>query len=334
MFIDSRDLRLLAAQGLSIYDIAQELGQPVIRVRRAVMAHGLTIPLGVAIKKQTPRAALVARILPLAEEGKTLKEIAAALDLNYSYIAMIVRAAGISVQRQGRPNRVPQERIAKIVAMYRQGLTLETIGQSFGITRERVRQHLKAQGITSQDGGQHVAAQSRADAIAARREARALAKWGLSSAEAKALRRSGATRAYEQQRRNAHSRAIQWNLTLAQWWSLWQTSGKWEQRGRGKGKYVMSRINDSGAYEIGNVHIQLGQANSQEAVSKWRGKHKDNRGVFLLCPGYAKPWMAKVGRKSLGYFPTEEDAVAARIAYVQQHGYSFHADGRVCLRAA
>jgi transposase len=37
---------------------------------------------------------------------------------------------------------------------YKRGWTLERIGQKYGITRERVRQIVKKQGLTWKDGGQ------------------------------------------------------------------------------------------------------------------------------------------------------------------------------------
>lgn len=66
---------------------------------------------------------------------------------------------------------------------------------------------------------------------------------------------------YVQQRSKALDRGIPFNLTYEEWWDIWQKSGKWEQRGRKLGQYVMSRYNDKGAYEIGNVFIQLHSKN-------------------------------------------------------------------------
>jgi hypothetical protein len=49
--------------------------------------------------------------------------------------------------------------------------------------------------------------------------------------------------------------AIEMRLTFEQWAHIWQQSGKWEQRGRRRGQYVMARHNDRGHYELGNVSI-------------------------------------------------------------------------------
>jgi hypothetical protein len=64
----------------------------------------------------------------------------------------------------------------------------------------------------------------------------------------------------------AKHRGIEFKLTYEEWWDIWQQSGKWEERGAVTGKYVMSRYNDIGAYEMGNVFIQSFEANRSEAM--------------------------------------------------------------------
>lgn len=64
----------------------------------------------------------------------------------------------------------------------------------------------------------------------------------------------------------AKQRGIMFNLTYEEWWDIWQQSGKWELRGPNKGQYVMSRYNDVGPYEIGNVFIQPSEENRREAM--------------------------------------------------------------------
>ena len=62
----------------------------------------------------------------------------------------------------------------------------------------------------------------------------------------------------------AKHRGIIFNLTYEEWWDIWQKSGKWNQRGAGMNQYVMSRFNDAGAYQIGNVFIQLASENKKD----------------------------------------------------------------------
>ena len=84
-------------------------------------------------------------IRTLAEQGKTIKE--AALEIGYSYNAVngIGKKNGIEFRRQENSNkgsRNPRdaERVAAICDRFNDGETLQSIGDIYGITRERVRQ--------------------------------------------------------------------------------------------------------------------------------------------------------------------------------------------------
>ena len=68
-------------------------------------------------------------------------------------------------------------------------------------------------------------------------------------------------KAYSQQKSNAKARGVEFNISFEDWKSVWLESGKWADRGRGKGKYCMCRVGDSGAYEVGNVFIGLNEQN-------------------------------------------------------------------------
>jgi hypothetical protein len=225
----------------------------------------------------------------------------------------------------GRQPSPQPERDQKMVAMYRQGLTLEKIGQSFGVTRERVRQILASHGVQRIHGGAAKRAEANQAVRKLRLDVNSLKRWGVTHEEMRLASASGLLRAYAEQHKNAKSRGITWNLTFGQWHDVWLISGKLDQRGRGKGKYVMSRTKDAGGYEIGNVHIQLVEENSREAVAKWRGQHKQHRGVYCLYPGTGKPYVVKHGGMSgkyLGRYETAELAAEARAEYMRKNGLS------------
>lgn len=63
----------------------------------------------------------------------------------------------------------------------------------------------------------------------------------------------------------AKSRGIPFNITYEEWFKIWQDSGHWHERGCKAGQYVMSRKNDTGAYEVDNVFIQLHKQNLVDA---------------------------------------------------------------------
>ena len=69
---------------------------------------------------------------------------------------------------------------------------------------------------------------------------------------------------YNKQRHRAKQRGVDFKLSFEDWINIWLESGHWNQRGNGKGKYNMSRINDTGAYKIGNVFIQSHEHNARD----------------------------------------------------------------------
>lgn len=208
------------------------------------------------------------------------------------------------------------ERNASIETMFRQGLTYQVIGEQFGLTRERVRQILAKRGVSASEGGVAFRCSVKSERARLKREAYYAAKYGLSFDDVKKYRVSGLTRAFGRQKESAAQRGIAFNLTFAQWLSVWQASGKLEQRGRGKRAYCMSRISDKGGYEVGNVHIQTNEQNGREAVKHWVGKVKDSRGVFRLYPGTARPFVVRVGKLQVGRYETEKEAAQARAEYL------------------
>lgn len=224
------------------------------------------------------------------------------------------------MKRGPKPDPAKAERLSRMVAMHQQGMTLEKIGQQFGLTRARVGQLMKQAGQAGAGRKMRRALESAVEAQeSAAREAKSLAKWGCDSKTRRKYWADGTLRAYVSHRNNAKNRGVPFELTFVQWLAIWDASGKFELRGRGAGKYCMSWIRDDGAYAVGNVHIQLFTDNSREAVDQWRGKpKKTNPGVFHLYPGLERGFLAKVGSKRIGLFATEDEAVKARINYVEE----------------
>jgi hypothetical protein len=67
-------------------------------------------------------------------------------------------------------------------------------------------------------------------------------------------------------RKDANGNKIELKLTLNQWIKIWLDSGYYHLRGIGPGKYCMSRKNDIGHYENGNVFIQLSVMNLIQGI--------------------------------------------------------------------
>jgi hypothetical protein len=209
------------------------------------------------------------------------------------------------------------DRDANMRAMYEAGLTLQQIGDRYGITRERARQILRRIGVEPDAGG---SAKRRAVSRAASQHAidmKHMRRYGVNFETLKRLRAVGATRAWQEQRRNAMSRGIGWHLTLGQWWAIWDASGKWEQRGRGAGKYCLARYADRGNYVHGNVWVCEFIENCREARSHAKPPTGDN--VHFLYPGTVRPWVAKHGNQSIGMFATREQAVEAKKRFLAEN---------------
>lgn len=275
------------------------------------------------------------QIRALALDGVRCHAIADATGSHYQSIYAYCRRHSIVLtggKVQKKDWRV-DERAQRMATMYRQGLTLEKIGAEFNLTRERVRQVITKCG----------AARSRLDMLATFKEskaaqkqaqiaARIMAAWGVDRELHHELRANGTIRAFEQQKQSSSNRGITWALSFAQWYAIWQASGKLHLRGRGKGRYCMARIRDEGGYVLGNVHVQLASDNSADAVKKWAGKFKAHMGVFCLYPGREMAWLAKVGRCRLGFFPSIEAATAAREAFIASNGFERKANGQIKAR--
>lgn len=109
---------------------------------------------------------------------------------------------------------------------------------------------------------------------------------------------------YDKQERNARQRGIAWQFDFASWWAVWEASGKWDLRGRGDGRFVMSRNGDVGPYSPANVQILPARKNNSDGSLKNLGR---GRGWSRLGSKYR----VVVGNKHVGLFHTEEEATAA-----------------------
>jgi hypothetical protein len=226
------------------------------------------------------------------------------------------------VDKRGAKSGQPGARELRMRALYTNGHTLEQIGQIYGVTRERVRQLLtKHFNLRADGGGKSVVKKRRAEERRARKDAASLNRHGCTWAEYIAIRDHGKdegrkcrrpTIAFASQKKNAHHRGIGWELNLAQWWSIWQASGKWNERGRGQG-YVMCRKGDEGPYAVGNVFIATARENTSE------GNRRDTTLPMGVRPtkghaGFIAQRQIRGKKIYLGTFPTPELAHAAYLA--------------------
>lgn len=151
-------------------------------------------------------------------------------------------------------------------SLYKAGRTLQEIGDMYGLSRERVRQIIKRHGLTGESGGQFVTStpkliQKESDRRK-RRDEKCFSVYGCDAQTFETLNNglrrsdnSSAAMKFANQRNSARNRGIDWRLTFFEWMNIWIASGKWDQRGQGKGKYCMARKMDTGPYSVENVYI-------------------------------------------------------------------------------
>ena len=61
---------------------------------------------------------------------------------------------------------------------------------------------------------------------------------------------------YIEKKRNVeYNTTASWNLTFAQWWEVWKSSGQWENRGTDKNGYVLTRKNTNEDFHKDNLIV-------------------------------------------------------------------------------
>lgn len=207
------------------------------------------------------------RIRSLAEQGLTRAQISAAIGLTYQTVSRLASRADIFISRQGYAGAESADsaRVRQMAELYKSGRTLAQIGKRFNLSRERIRQILtKHLGFSANSGGNHTRAEQKRAKFEVKRNQKCLEKWGCNWVQYTELRAMlKPTRAFASQRQNAAKRGIDWDLNLWQWWSIWQQSNRWAERGRGRG-FQMCRVGDQGPYSIDNVYIASGAVNIQD----------------------------------------------------------------------
>ena len=167
-----------------------------------------------------------------------------------------------------------------IIAQFKKGYTQESIGYSLGISRQRVNEILKSEGITGSQGGREVSFKikwAKLSAVIAHMNKKALeqriwkhyrcsvSEYQRIMGDTPAAFNSKAGR-YRSQKHNAKIRGIPFVLSFPEWNRIWESSGKYKLRGTRKNRFVMARKGDMGPYALGNVKIILASENIKESI--------------------------------------------------------------------
>lgn len=219
------------------------------------------------------------------------------------------------------------ERMFFIVAAWKEGRTLEEIGNLFGISRERIRQVLVMANLLGLEtkgratGGRVRSKIVREQEIRAkvreREEARLRRHFGCSPEEFYKLNEGkspwgksrGRAYVYFHQRRSMLHWGNEWKLNFPEWCKVWDESGEWHRRGRGIGAVCLARIDSNKPFELGNVAIMR-----CEDVSSGAGKAGWARNAHPFKPGDTQMIRTLIHKQDEILRLREEDGLSLREA--------------------
>jgi hypothetical protein len=176
---------------------------------------------------------------------------------------------------------IPTDREVEIYEYWKEGRTLQEVGNKYGCTRERIRQILnRSFGLTGMDNIEKTKNSilaiylKKKDLAIENRYSREMFIYKVFGCHEEIVahinkgkfhqKEGGVANDYYWQRHHSSCRGIKWEISLPEWWQIWKESGKYPVRGKHLGEYVMSRYGDHGPYHKDNVHICLAVDNIKE----------------------------------------------------------------------
>lgn len=176
-------------------------------------------------------------------------------------------------------SRKNEERNTQIETLFRAGFTQVLIAKRYGVTTTYVSQVLRARGVSRFEGGKSVIKELLAQA---RKENKFFDRHGVAPHVIGTLEEAKqAAKKYRKQKRMAALRCIGWEFTFAEWWRVWEESGRWRKRGISSGShYVMARFGDVGPYSPENIHI-VTQSENMKEFWQHNPEHKPRLGKLL-----------------------------------------------------
>ena len=108
---------------------------------------------------------------------------------------------------------------------------------------------------------------------------------------------------------DAAGNPVEFRLSFDEWLNIWEASGKLSQRGHKKGCYVMSRYNDLGHYEVGNVFIQEHSDNVRQAQIGRKGYYRGGEKNPFYGKTHNEITIQRLREHNLGRKDTPETAM-------------------------
>ncbi len=240
------------------------------------------------VKKQKTKSDIVV----LFENGETISEISKATGKHEYAIRSHLKYHGFEVER--KVYSMSKQDIADAIDLYKQGNTLESIGEKFGVSRERIRQIMKTNNIT---GGLEIRLLLKSqdchlknELKDVKRENKIFLTYGISvdrynqicNEMGRPSNKESPFFKWSRHKANSKKRNIPFKISFADWWKVWEESGKWNSRGRGHG-YVMARYGDTDGYTIENVYICTSIENASDQYKSGKERKKPERNNEGKC---------------------------------------------------
>ena len=176
---------------------------------------------------------------------------------------------------------IPTSKEAEMYEYWKDGRTLQEVGDRYGYTREWIRQILNRNfGLTGSDNIKKINKSiletylKKKDILNTRRSAKEKRIYEIFGCHEEIVtyinkgkfrqKEGGIACDYFWQSHHSKRRRIKWEISLPEWWKIWKESGKYPIRGQHIGEYVMSRYGDIGPYSKDNVKICLATENIME----------------------------------------------------------------------
>lgn len=175
----------------------------------------------------------------------------------------------------------------RMADMYKAGMTLAAIGRVFDVNAQRVHYLIGKLGVGRADGGVSKTSAKRKSDSVKRIDDRRMRVYGCTHGTLESLlggdllvTQNKACKYYLEQKKHAGERGIEFLITFPEWWSVWQESGYWNERGRGR--YVMARNGDVGPYSVGNVFICTASQNSKDSFIKTPASERQKKRLITM----------------------------------------------------
>ncbi len=117
---------------------------------------------------------------------------------------------------------------------------------------------------------------------------------------------------YTQHKSNAKMRGVDFLFTFEEWKDWWVATGKWEQRGKLRGQYVMRRHGDIGPYAIDNVFCGVTEENVRDGNLGKEITLETRKKISASNSGKPHPW--SVGNKNPMHRPEVKAKLSAAIS--------------------